>query len=70
MSGGKCMINELAQFKLLDPRDQLLELEYISKLLELTYKYQIDGTILEQQVKKLEHYLMLGYSELDESVEL
>jgi hypothetical protein len=64
------MITDLTQFKALDPREQILELEYLSKLLELTYRYDIKDTVLEQQVRKLEHYLMLGYSELDETVKL
>lgn len=64
------MIKELNAFKQLSPEEQLAELEYVSKLLEITYQYQYCGSILEEQVKKLEHYLTLGYSELSKDVEL
>lgn len=59
------MLNNLDSFLLLPGDEQLAELEYVSIVLELTYRAAEECPYMDIQIRRLENYLNLGYSLMD-----
>lgn len=61
------MLNNLDSFLELSGDEQLAELEYVAKILELSYRASETCSDLEVQIRRLENYLSLGYSMMDKA---